>query len=426
MHRILPALVWFCLASPLLAQAPDSAAGSPISLEAAPDSLVANRLRRIFSAVDEFERIRVGVTNGVVRLTGTVLQAASADRAEELAARVEGVLYVDNDVESETNVELRVNPALERLQEYYRNASSFLPVLAVAFLVILVFWVVSYFIGKWRAPVTHLGLNPLVWGLMRRLLRSLVFVTGLVLAFDILGITTMVGALLGAAGVVGLALGFAFQDIVENYLAGMLLSIRRPFRINDLVRIGDHEGRVVRLTSRELLLLSLDGNHIRLPNATVFKSTLINYTLNHRRLFSFDVGIGPGEDLEKGMEVGVSTLAAMNGVMNDPPPFSRVQELGESSVVVRYFGWVDQEAADYFKVRSEAIRVVKRALDEAEVELPEPIYRVVYQKYVPPPRPAREASSALEEARSVEANPDRALDEQIREEITRNDGENYL
>ena len=102
---------------------------------------------------------------------------------------------------------------------------------------------------------------------------------GVLLALDILDLTALVGAVLGTVGVVGLAIGFAFKDIVENYLAGLLLSIRRPFALNDLVLIESHEGRVVRLTPSELILMTLEGNHVRIPNATVFKSFIYNFSI---------------------------------------------------------------------------------------------------------------------------------------------------
>lgn len=408
--------------------AADTLSAAPLTADAVADEAVEARLRRVFARIDEFEQVGVAVSDGVVHLTGTVLQPEASEAAEALAGRFEGVLYVDNDLQAETDVESRLAPAIERVQGYLDRAAAFLPVLGVALLVVLLFGLLSWLLGRWEAPLRRFGVNPLVWGFVRRLLRALVFLTGLLLAFDILGITTMVGAVLGTAGVLGLALGFAFQDIVENYLAGVLLSLRRPFGVNDLVRIGEHEGRVMRLTSRELLLLSLEGNHIRLPNATVFKNTLLNYSLNPRRLFSFDAGIGVDEQIDRAMEVGVTTLDAMNGVMADPPPFARVQELGASSVVVRFHGWVDQQAADYYKVRSEAIRLVKVALDEAGIEMPEPIYRVGVRRLPegPPAGAARPEASALHQAQRVDVTPDRNLEEQVDEDLARSDEENLL
>jgi small conductance mechanosensitive channel len=119
-------------------------------------------------------------------------------------------------------------------------------------------------------------------------------VLGVVLALDLFNLTALLGTILGAAGIVGLAIGFAVRDTVENFIASIMLSIRQPFRPKDLVEIEGELGHVIRLTSRATILLSLDGNHIRLPNATVFKAKIINYSRNDERRFTFAPRHRPG------------------------------------------------------------------------------------------------------------------------------------
>ncbi len=397
-------------------------------VQSVPDSLLAGRLRTIFSNVDEFGDVTVAVTEGVVRLGGSVGQPEMRRRAEELASSLVGVVYVVNDVEASMDVETRLSPAVAKIQEFWDGFVSQLPVIAVALLVILTFALVSVVIGRWRRPARWTGINPLMWGFLSRLFRTILVLIGLVLAFDILGIASLMGAVLGAAGIIGLALGFAFQDIVENYLAGMLLSLRRPFSVNDLVRIGEFEGRIVRLTSRELVLLTLEGNHVRLPNAHVFKNPLTNFTINPTRLFSFDVAISLEEDPQEAISVGVDALDIMIGVMREPPPFGRVMQILETSLIVRYHGWVNQLDADFYKVRSEAIRIVKAALDDASIELPAPTYRVHME--TTPKKAPRVAPGTREQTagrdRSVDVRPDGRLEAQVREELDRSDDENLL
>src|SRR5690606_36358353 len=135
--------------------------------------------------------------------------------------------------------------------------------------------------------------NPYMEGLIRRSVRVIVLLVGVLLALNLLGLSSLVGAVLGSAGVVGLALGFAFKDIAENYIAGVLLSVRKPFSPGELIRVEGHEGKVVALTSRTTILMTLDGNQLQLPNALVFKSVLLNYSQNPRRRFDFTVSIDP-------------------------------------------------------------------------------------------------------------------------------------
>ena len=405
----------------------DSVQAERGGLMALSDSLLQAHLQGIFAQIEPFQTIDVQVQSGVVRLGGTVLQPQAADRAEELASRLEGVIYVINDIEAETDVETRVAPALEKIQTYLQRVISYLPLAGVALLIVVIFGVLSRLLGRWEDPPQRLKVRPLVWQLIRRVVQGIVAFVGLLLAFDILGVTSMVGAVLGTAGVAGLAIGFAFQDIIENYLAGVLLSIQQPFNVNDVVQIDDHQGRVIRLTARELVLLTVEGNHIRLPNATVFKNVMTNYTRNPRRLFSFDIGIGVEEDLVEVARIGVDTLNAMNGVMEDPQPFVRIEALGDSSVIVRFNGWVNQQTADFFKVKSEAIRLVKTALDEAEIDMPEPIHRLrVWQQEAAPEKPQPPAEPAREQAAAIDVEPDHKLEAQVEEDLAQSDEPNLL
>jgi len=410
------------------AQAPPDTTGQEQATQSA-DAALEARLRGVFGQIEAFRNVDVRVKEGVVHLRGTVGETQDAAEAEALARQFDGTVYVTSDLTAESDLADRVTPAVDRIQTYGRSLLDFLPVGLLAMLVVLGTLGLARWVGSWDGP-DALRLSPLAWGLARRVAQAGIAIVGLVITFDLLGVTSLIGALLGTAGVAGLAIGFAFRDIIENYLAGVLLSLRQPFRVNDVVAIADHEGRVVRLTARELVLLTFEGNHVRLPNATVFKSVLVNYTLNPRRLFAFDVGIGSGEDLTEAQRIGVDTLDAMNGVMEEPPPFARITTLGDSSVTVRFHGWVQQEAADFTKVQSEAIRLVKEALDAAGVEMPEPTYRIARMpdadRTAPSKGGSRAASAVRAEARTVDVTRDGRLEAQVEEEAHRADEPNLL
>jgi small-conductance mechanosensitive channel len=322
-----------------------------------------------------------------------------------------------------------VTPAITRIQAYWNRAVANLPAFGIAVLVLLIFGMLARFLFNWTTPFERMGINPLAHGLLRRLLSTILFTVGLVLALDILDVTALVGAVLGTAGIVGLALGFAFQDIVENYLAGVLMSVRNPFAINDLVKIGEHEGKVIRLTAREMVLMTLDGNHLRLPNATVFKSPIINYTRNPKRRFSFTIGVSNEVDLVGAVNLARDTLAAMKGVLEEPGPYIMIQSLGDSNVVLWLSAWVNQQTADFGKVKSEALRLVKMAFDEAGYEMPEPIYRVnlVQRTEQPPtPKPGPSKKSVEEQARTIDVSVDTELDKQVEEDLAASDEQNLL
>ena len=264
----------------------------------------------------------------------------------------------------------------ERLELQAYNLVAGLPLLVIAILVVWVAWR----IGKWlsnRAALDRVAQrNPFLRDLVKTSARWAVTLGGMLIALEIMNATALVGAVLGTAGVMGVALGFAFKETLENYLAGVLMSLRQPFSPRDHVVIDGNEGVVIALTSRATILMTLDGNHLRLPNALVFRSVMLNYTRNPTRRFEFDVGVGVNEDLLLAQRIGTSRLASIAGVIAAPPPRAYIASLGDSNVQVRFHAWVDQDSHDFLLVKSEAIRSTKLALEEAGMDMPEPIYRV--------------------------------------------------
>ncbi len=276
-------------------------------------------------------------------------------------------------------------------------------------------------------------------------MRVVAVLVGLVIALDLMEATALVGAVVGAAGVVGLALGFALRDLVENYVAGVLLSVRQPFAPGDHVVVDDNEGKVVALTTRSTTLITLDGNHLRLPNSLVFKGVILNYTRNPLRRFTFRVGIGNGVDIGHAHRLGLDTLAHVPGVLAQPAPLALVLELGDSAVVIEFSGWFDQRRGGFHQVRSASMRAVKEAFDHAGVVMPEPGYRVqllaaddaeevaapraprsapATPGLGPTPAPARGPARAT--APHATPSVEQLVDEQVAQEVAASAGRNLL
>ncbi len=340
------------------------------------DAGIRSRLKALFAELDGLEGITVEVNAGVVELTGEVPSTAAHDQALALARRIENVVEVRDGVVKSRDLRKLLPQMLERARVQLVTFVAYLPLLVVAVALLALFWWIGGLVAGSERVVRRFGGNTFMRDLARQAARAVFAGIGLLLALEVLDASTLVGSLLGAAGVVGLAVGFALRDTVENYIASLLLSLRQPFASNDLVSIEGCEGRVLRLTARATILLTLDGNHTRIPNAKVYKAVIVNYTRNPKRRFQFDVGVDTEQNLAAAQTLAATTLEQMEGVLKDPPPTCTVEQLGESNVVLRLFGWVDQTTAEFNKVRSEAIRLVKGAFDRAGVVMPEPIYNV--------------------------------------------------
>lgn len=376
-----------------------------VELDEAGDRRIQQALQRRLSQNDELRDIEVSVDAGIVTLRGSALTSRAVDQAVTLAERTEGVAAVNAQIEESRRVRERVRPALEDGWERLRGFVSLLPLFLVAVAIVLLFAFFARLLSNWDGFFNRLSRNRFVRDQLRQAVRIAVFVIGILIALELLDATALVGALLGTAGVVGIALGFAFRDLIENHIASVLLSLRQPFAPGDHVVIGDHEGKVIRLTSRATILMTLDGNHLRIPNADVYKGVILNYTRNPQRRFSFGVGVGVNEDLQRAQRLGVAVLQFMNGVLNAPPPMALVEELGDSNVLIRFFGWVDQDQHNFAKVKSEAIRQVKKALDDAGIDMPEPIYRVQLSES----RSAEQAPPAASESETPEVSAQQSL-----------------
>ena len=369
--------------APALAQSGQATPASP-SIETTTskgtDSDIRRRIKAIFSEIDNLRRLTVDVNAGVVTLGGNVTSPEAAQEAEKLAKRVEGVVTVENKIDRAVSIDENIRPVLERLQADSRRLINMVPLALLAFAIGAVIAAVGFLLANRAKFWRSISPNNFLAEIFATSCRITFIALGLFVALDILNATAALGAILGGAGIIGLAIGFAVRDSVDNYVSSIMLSIRQPFRAQDHVVIGPHEGLIVRLTSRATILMTLDGNHLRIPNATVFKSEILNYTRNPERRFDFDLGIDADDDPVDGIEVATDAVSELDFVLKDPPPSAHVKEVGDSNIVLTVTGWVDQSETDFLKARSVAIRAAKTHLEAAGFALPEPIYRLRFDE----------------------------------------------
>lgn len=277
----------------------------------------------------------------------------------------------------ETDLRGRFHFAFEKLSLGLTDFIAWLPLLAVAIVIIAFSAWLSGFVSR-RLHLLRLRTdNPYMDGLIRNVVRTVIILFGVVVALNLLNATALVTAVLGSAGVVGLVLGFAFKDIAENYVAGILLSLRQPFSPGDHVVVDGNEGKVVALHSRTTVLMTLDGNELRLPNALVFKAIILNYTRNPNRRFDFTIPIDVGQSIRAAQSLALEQICGVEGLLQDPGPSWTVHEYGAAGIVLRFFGWVDQRQSDLGKVRSESIRLVKAAFAREGIEPPRTTYHIL-------------------------------------------------
>jgi small conductance mechanosensitive channel len=217
--------------------------------------------------------------------------------------------------------------------------------------------------------------DPAVARLIQVMTRIALVLLVSLLALSVAGVD--VGSALAALGLAGLAIAFAIQSILENFIAGILILIRRPFRPGDQVRLGDYEGTVSDVNMRVTTLLQFDGEKVLLPNALVFNEPITNTTERGRRRSVAVVGVDYRNDHDRARELLLETVQGVEGVLPTPAPRVLLGELNESSVDFRLLYWTLPEQAEVNGVRDRVLGAAKSAIEDAGMTIPWPIRTLV-------------------------------------------------
>lgn len=212
--------------------------------------------------------------------------------------------------------------------------------------------------------------GQLVSRLVGRLVFGLTVAFGLVYALNQVGVS--IGPLLGLFGLLGLALALAFQEVLGNFIAGIMLSLQRPFRVGDEIRTGEYEGTVEDVSLRTTTVYTFDGVRVYIPNTEVWTNAIENSTETELRRTTLPVGVSYDSNLDSTQRLILETLDEIEGVVGDPDPQALVHEFGDSSINFAVRFWHESSIGDEWRVRDEVARALKRAFDDAGVEIPFP------------------------------------------------------
>lgn len=203
-----------------------------------------------------------------------------------------------------------------------------------------------------------------------------IFFIGITLftVLSILQLDKAVTSILAGAGIIGLALAFAFQDIAANFISGIFISFRRPLHVGDIVKISDYMGKVEEINLRDTILRTFQGQMVIIPNKDVFQNPIENFSMLGKRRMDLSVGVSYGDDLRKVMEVTLDAVKGISGLSAEDETTMFYQEFGDSSINFIIRLWVSSpEQPVYLRVMSEAIMQIKKAYDSNDIMIPFPI-----------------------------------------------------
>lgn len=263
----------------------------------------------------------------------------------------------------------------KELEGWYVAAIQGLPDFVLAVLALISF----VFAAKIARRVSRRLFTQLSWqkplpGLLASILYASLVAVGLFISLGILNLDKTLTSLLAGAGVVGLAIGFAFQEIASNFVSGILIAIKKPYRIDDIVQIGEYFGKVESINIRTTSIRTFDGLEAIVPNKRMFTEALINFTSTPTRRVDVSAGISYDDDLEEAASLAVDAVESLNLHTKDSEIELYYKEFGDSSINFDLRFWIqypDKKA--YLVSRHKAIIAIKKAFDRNGITIPFPI-----------------------------------------------------
>lgn len=255
-----------------------------------------------------------------------------------------------------------------------------LPYILLAILVFFIFYVAGKLVRTLVRKVAERRKRHRNVGMVfGRLMQWATVLFGLMVALVIALPTFRPAQLVQFLGLSSVAIGFAFRDVLQNFLAGILLLLNEPFRVGDQIRMKDFEGTVEEIETRATMIRTYDNRRIVVPNAELFTNAVTVNTAYEKRRLEYDVGIGYGDDIARARKVMLEAVRGIEGVMDDPGPEVLVYEFGESTVNLRVRWWVlPPRRADALDSRDHVLGAIKQSLSENGIDLPFPTQQVLF------------------------------------------------
>ncbi|WP_420388259.1 mechanosensitive ion channel family protein [Roseivirga sp.] len=264
----------------------------------------------------------------------------------------------------------------DKLEGWLQTLTEMLPNFVVAILVLIIFYFISRIVRlASKKLMSRFIEQPAIIGLLSTIISIVIIGSGLVIALNLLHLSKAVTSLLAGAGIAGLAIGFAFQDISANFISGIIMAFRKPLNVGDIIETNGVTGFVKDIQLRATILETFQGLHVIIPNRLIFQNAITNYTKTHQRRVDLYVGVSYAEDLEKVKQV-TEEAVMKNQYLTDDKNVNLVFEgFGDSSINYRVMFWVNYSPTqpNYLEARSEAIMAINKAYKEKGITIPFPI-----------------------------------------------------
>lgn len=272
-----------------------------------------------------------------------------------------------------------LNQAYFILRDGTAQLIAALPGIIIGLIVFFVFYRASGFVVRRVVRLLPQGKRSQTLSiLLGRLVRGVLIGVGVLVAMTIALPTFQPSELIQILGVGGIAVGFAFRDIFENFLAGILLLLDQPFHIGDQIIAGGYEGTVEEIQIRATYIRTYDGRRVVVPNSELYKGSVIVNTAFDQRRSEYDVGIGYESDIIRAQQLMQRVMEGTPGVLKSPKPDTIMMEMGDSAIIIRVRWWTKPFKADVLRAQDAVLRTMKNRLTEEGFNIPFPIRTVMF------------------------------------------------
>ncbi len=269
----------------------------------------------------------------------------------------------------------------DKLTTWYEKIVVLVPNFILAVIVVVAFSFLSRFTRKVVARLMgKLSHNISLVSLVSTLSRVVILSVGLFCALSIMGLDKTVTSLLAGAGVVALAIGFAFQDLTANFISGTFITLQRPIQVGDVVDTNGFFGKVKSINLRSVIIDNFSGQEIEIPSKDIFQNPITNFSKSGQRRMQVDCGIAYTDDLDKVQELALEAVNSLEFISDFKPAELHFTEFGDSSINFLVWFWIKQEIAGPPLAKSEVIKAIKKAFDANDITIPFPIRTLEFAK----------------------------------------------
>lgn len=277
-------------------------------------------------------------------------------------------------------MKVQISAAWDKVQNMINGLVALLPNLLLAVIVFVIFFFIAEKLRQFVTRLTHQRRHARNLGLiLGRLAQWTTILVGLFISLSIVIPTLKASDLVQLLGISGVAIGFAFRDILQNFLAGILILLTEPFQIGDQIVFKDFEGTVEHIQTRATMIKTYDGRRIVIPNSELFiNSVTVNTAFDKRRL-QYDIGIGYGDDIDEAKRLILEALYETEGVLRNPAPDALVVDLAGSTVNIRARWWIQPpRRADELNLQDKVLTAIKKKLTVNGIDLPFPTQQILF------------------------------------------------